>query len=243
VSERLADETERLYEVFGRVPRPPRVEGCAHCVAPDEDRPLLEGPVRTLDVDVLRRYATDALLLWGGVPELRYFLPRLLELAAENEFDWPDAEIVFGKLGRGRFLEWPDDDERAAVHAFLNRWWESTVDHDEPWPTAGTVLCSLSLTGVDLVPFLARWARLESAGSVRNLHEFVTREVTWPAAGPKPLNPFWDKETASYRETFTWLTDGRALSAVEKAFERETDEEALSLLDEIHSVLVPHARH
>jgi hypothetical protein len=50
------------------------------------------------------------------------------------------------------------------------------------------VQCSLSLTGVGLVPFLDRWARLESAGAVRNLHEFVTGEVTRPVAGPKPLN-------------------------------------------------------
>jgi hypothetical protein len=241
VSGRLADEIEALYEVFGRVPRPLRVEGCAHCVAPDEDRPLLAGPVRDLEPDVLQRYATDALLLWGGVPEFRYFLPRVLELGAEDEFEFgfPDAEIVIGKLGLAGWTEW-DDDERAAISAFLTRWWETTVVDDDPWPGAGTVLCSLGRTGTDLVPFLDRWERLESTGAIRNLHEFVMKEMTWPPSGPKLRNPFWEKESAGYREVVAWLTDGRALAGVERAFENESRDEPLALLDEIHSVLGPH---
>ncbi|TDD74320.1 hypothetical protein E1293_29585 [Actinomadura darangshiensis] len=236
MAERMSGEIEGLYEVFGQVPRPLKVEGCAHCVAPDEDRPLLEGPVRGLSVDVLRRYATEALILWGGVPEFRYFLPRLLELAAENEFNWPDPEIVFGKLGRGRWTEWSDP-ERAAVRAFLTRWWETKVDDEDAWPDIGAVLCSLGLTGIDLVPFLDRWGRLGSSGAIRNLHEFVTTGVTWRTAGPKLGNPFWEKETASYRDVIAWLTDGRALTAVEQAFLAETQEEMLTLLDETHSAL------
>jgi hypothetical protein len=232
----MSVETERLYEVFGRVPRPLKVEGCAHCVAPDEDRPLLEGPVRSLSVDVLRRYATDALLLWGGVPEFRYFLPRLLELAADNEFDWPDPEIVFSKLGRGRWTEWSDD-ERAVISAFLTRWWETRVDDDCPCPDIGTVLCSLGLTGIELVPFLDRWGRLETTGAIINLHEFVTTGVTWPTTGPKLRNPFWEEETTAYRDVVAWLADGRALAAVEQCFHNETREETLALLDEAHLLL------
>ncbi|MFI0357305.1 hypothetical protein [Actinomadura sp. 9N407] len=240
MTEHLEGEIEALYEVFGRVPRPLRVEGCAHCVAADEDRPLLAGPVRDLEPDVLQRYATEALLLWGDVPELRYFLPRLLEIGAGDgfEFGFPDPEIVFGKLGLARWTEW-DDDERAAISALLTRWWELTVVDGDPWPSAGTVLCSLGRTGVDLVPFLDRWERLESTGAIRNLHEFVMEEMTWPSSGPKLRNPFWEKESAAYQETVAWLTDGRALAAVERAFQNESQDEPLTLLDEIHSVLGP----
>jgi hypothetical protein len=241
VTGRLAGEIEALYEVFGRVPRPLRVEGCTHCVARDEDRPLLAGPVRELDPDVLQRYATEALLLWGDVPEFRYFLPRLLELGAEDgfTFGFPDPEIVFGKLGLARWTEW-DDDERAVVRAFLTRWWETTVVDDDPWPRAGTVLCGLGRTGVDLIPFLEKWELLESAGAIFNLHEFVMQEMTWPASGPKLRNPFWEKESAAYGQVVAWLTGGRALAAVERAFLAESRDEPLALLDEIHSVLKPH---
>lgn len=229
-------EVERLYEVFAQVPRPLKVEGCAHCVAPDEDRPLLAGPVRSLGVDVLRRYATDALILWGDVPQFRYFLPRLLELAADNEFDWPNPEVVFSKLSRGGWTEWAAD-ERVAISAFLARWWEVKVADDCSFPDIGSVLCSLGLTGITLVPFLDRWGRLESTGAIRNLHEFVTIGVEWPTTGPTLRNPFWEEECAGHQDVVAWLADGRALAAVERAIHHETREEMLTLLGETRSLL------
>ncbi|MFD0856352.1 hypothetical protein ACFQ07_29195, partial [Actinomadura adrarensis] len=214
MSERLTAEIDRLYEVFGRVPRPLRMEGCSHCVEPDEDRPLLETPLRSLDEDTLRRYATDALYLWGDVDDLRYFLPRLLELAAEDEFNFPDPEIVFRKLSAGEFQTWADD-ERDAVHAFLARWWETRLEDDDPCPCIETVLCSLGLTRVDLAPFLEHWERLDSEGAIRNLHDFVIEDVTWrpsgPAGGgPKLRNGYWEFGPDGHQAVITWLTGGPA---------------------------------
>ncbi|MGH3376898.1 MAG: hypothetical protein ACRDP6_19390 [Actinoallomurus sp.] len=60
--------------------------GCPHCVDQEEDRPLLDRPLRSLSPEALSRYAAKALSTWGGVEEFRYFAPRLIECAAADEF-------------------------------------------------------------------------------------------------------------------------------------------------------------
>jgi hypothetical protein len=219
---------ERLYAVFGRVPRPERVEGCPHCVAPDEDRPLLEGPVRSLEPAVLERYAAKALTTWGGVAEFRYFLPRLLECAAADAFVHPDPQIVFGKLATAGWRRWPAE-ERAAVTEFLTAWWDATLARHPVRPDAATVLCCLAATGADLDPFLDRWAALDGLAAVRHLHAFVYEEVRWTAR--VRLGGFWDVRGAA--RVLAWLTGGAAAEAVRRAFEVETGEEALELLADL----------
>jgi hypothetical protein len=222
---------EGLYAAFAGVPRPVRVAGCPHCVAPDEDRPLLDRPLRSIEAGALARYAAKALNTWGDVADFRYFVPRLLECAAADAFGYPDPPIVFGKLASAGWRRWAPD-ERAAIEAFLGDWWAGTLDRFPSTPPAGTVLCCLGLAGVDLDPFLEHWGRLATVAAVRHLHEFVTYEVRWP---DRLADAFWDRVAAA--PVIAWLTGGRAAAAVEAAFDAAADEDVLRLLDEIHPAL------
>ncbi|TDB83254.1 hypothetical protein E1264_29175 [Actinomadura sp. KC216] len=111
---------EDLYAAFEDVPRPVDLEGCPCCVDPDDGRPLLARPLRDLTGADLRRYAAKVLNTWGGPEDFHYFAPRLLELAADDAFDWPDVEIVFSKFSRVGWLDWP---QRDAITGFLNSFW------------------------------------------------------------------------------------------------------------------------
>jgi hypothetical protein len=225
---------EGLYAAFGHVRRPARVPGCPHCVAPEEDRPLLDRPVRALPPDDLARYAAKAISTWGGAEEFRYFLPRLLECAAADAFGYPDPAVVFGKLAVAGWHDWPAD-ERAAIEAFLTAWWADTLDRYPAAPGAGTVLCCLGAARADLTPFLDHWGALPAADAVRHLHEFVLYGVEW-TRGPRLADAFWDRGSVAHRQVLTWLTGG-ATVAVETAFDAETREDVLGLLEQIHSVL------
>jgi hypothetical protein len=226
---------DAVYAAFGHVRRPVRVAGCPHCVAPDEDRPLLDRPVRSLPADDLARYAAKALTTWGGVEDFRYFLPRLLDCARSGAFGYPDPEIVFGKLALAGWHDWAAR-ERAAIGALLTAWWTDTLERHPAQPPIGTVLCCLGATGVDLDPFLDRWGRLRTADEVRHLHEFVLEEVRW-MDGPRLTDAFWDRKGAAHGQVVAWLTGGRAAAAVEAAFAAETREDVLELLDVIHPAL------
>lgn len=224
-----------LYQAFEHVRRPGRVRGCPHCVAPEEDRPLLDRPVRSIEADALARYAAKALSTWGDTSDFRYFAPRLLECAAADAFGYPDPSVVFGKLVTAGWLDWPAG-ERAAVEAFLAEWWTGTLRQYPSRPGVGTVLCSLGSTRIDLAPFLDRWGRLETVDAIRHLHELVFHDVEWGVES-RLKDAFWDRSGPGHRQLIRWLTGGDAATAVEVAFAAETREDVLQLLDDIHPAL------
>ncbi|RJL22821.1 hypothetical protein [Bailinhaonella thermotolerans] len=215
----------RLYDVFARVPRPARVPGCPHCAGPGEDRRLLDGPVAAIGAGDLARYAAKALTTWGGEAEFRYFLPRLLECAAADAFGYPDPEIVFGRLAAAGWAEWPGE-ERAAVTAFLDAWWDETLRRHPSSPGIGTVLCSLAATGLDLGPRLRALRPLATEAAIAHLHDLATEELS----GGRLTNPFWDRSSPGHAVVLAWLTGGPAAEAAEAAFARETREPVLELL-------------
>ncbi|MFG2087082.1 hypothetical protein [Spirillospora sp. NPDC048824] len=224
-----------LYAAFADVPRPAELHGCPCCVAADEGRPLLAAPLRDLTAEDLARYAAKALNTWGGPQEFRYFTPRLLELAADDAFGWPDAEIVFIKLGEAGWRDWP---QRDAIVDFLHAYWTRTLASFPGCPSADTALCALGGAGPDMEPFLDEWGRLTSEQAIRHLHEFVSLDMVWRHGRPRLGNAFWDTSSRAYRQVIAWLTGGPAAEAVDAAFARTEDEAVLRLLAEIDSRLI-----
>jgi hypothetical protein len=115
-------------------------------------------------------------------------------------------------------------------------WWADTLDRYPAEPGAETVLCCLGAVRTDLTPFLDRWGALTGAAAVRHLREFVLYGVEW-TRGARLADAFWDRKGAAHRQVLAWLTGGGAATAVEAAFEAETREDVLGLLEEIHCVL------
>ncbi|MFD0683608.1 hypothetical protein [Actinomadura fibrosa] len=222
-----------LYAAFADVTRPSSLDGCPCCVAPGEDRPLLDRPLRDLTPDDLGRYAAKALNTWGGPDDLRYFAPRLLELAAADDLD---AEPICLKLAQAGWRDWP---QRDAVTAFLDAFWSRTLARFPSRPSAGTALCALGGAAADLAPRLSAWGRLDSTTAIRHLHAFTTDELTWRRGRPRLLNAFWDDTGVAYEQVVAWLTGGDAAEAVRDAFERTDDEEILDLLIRTEERLTP----
>ncbi|MEV5826555.1 hypothetical protein AB0L25_13350 [Spirillospora sp. NPDC052242] len=226
------DPYTELYAAFAGVPRPAALDGCPCCVGPDEGRRLLARPPRALGPDELSRFAAKALNTWGGPEDVRYFAPRLLELAAEDAFVRPDVEVVFGKLAGAGWRDWPEAD---AVAGFLAGFWTRTLARFPSRPRAGTALCALAATGLDLAPFLAAWAEAAAradGAAVRHLHEFARDDLVWRRGG-RGLGGYWTDDRAAV----AWLTGGPAGAAVESAFARTDDAGLLELLAETHGLL------
>ncbi|QKG24014.1 hypothetical protein [Actinomadura verrucosospora] len=220
-----------LYAAFTDVPRPARVHGCPCCVADGEDRPLLARPPRDLAAGDLARYAAKALNTWGDEDDLRYFAPRLLELAADDAFAYPDPEIVFGKLARAGWERWP---QRDAVAAFLDAFWtRSLAAHPGPLRIR-TALCALGCASADVSPQLTEWSRLPSGAAIRHLHDFATEDLAWKRGR---LVPRIACQGRPYEQVVAWLSEGAAARAVGDAFERADDEDTLAVLTRIDSAL------
>lgn len=230
----FAGAVERLYAAFAGVARPVRVEGCPHCVDPRAADPLLSRPLRDLAAADLAAYGAKALSTWGSVDDFRYFAPRLLELAADDAFGWPDMEIVFTKLADAQWWHWP---QRDAVAEFLAAFWSRTQEDYPAHPAIGQTLCALGCTGADMTPYLAEWEGLTGEPALRHLHEFATSELTWKRGRPRLSNTFWDPAGEPHRQVVAWLTEGPALAALNAAFARTGREDLLPLFAETEQAL------
>ncbi|MFB9902552.1 hypothetical protein [Allokutzneria oryzae] len=135
-----AEAVERLYQVFGRYPLRAVVEGCPHCVGPEDHATLRAAPLRVLTSAQLKRFAAKAMTTWGDEDDFRHFLPRLLELG--------DLDGLGGKLRHANWSQWPAD-ERAAVDGFLSELWRERLDVP--------LLDELAVIYDDIEPFLVVW--------------------------------------------------------------------------------------
>jgi hypothetical protein len=148
-----ADEAWRvaltaLYEMT-RADAPPEA------VVPRED-----APERLMD-----HYGFRALTSVGDERDLRWFLPRLVELLAVEPSRIADPRIVAEKTVMAGFDGWPEE-ERATVRAAFLALWRLWLDGGRPWrrpwhePLSGRVLGpdeilpGLAALGIDIAPLV-----------------------------------------------------------------------------------------
>ncbi|MDP9402538.1 MAG: hypothetical protein M3P85_04225 [Actinomycetota bacterium] len=113
MSAELQRAFEDLYGAFA-FPRPAWFEGCECCwggpatiliadthAAPGSVRVPAPGgrrPLRELSSDEIRAVAAEVPLTAGTMEVFKHYMPRIFEIAAEDGFDWPDLEVVVGRL-------------------------------------------------------------------------------------------------------------------------------------------------
>lgn len=125
----LESIVEEAYGVFGRyrITTPTlTVCHCNCCMTVGIERELIKTPLREIPSDVLAEY-TNSAHGWDDGPiarEMRYFLPRYLELIARD--DPPDnmgIDICLRRLGSAKWREkWPDDEVQ-----LLDRFFEAIL--------------------------------------------------------------------------------------------------------------------
>jgi hypothetical protein len=228
----LEEAAERLYDAFGDVPRPQRVEGCPHCTGPDEDLPLVGRPLRELSAQDLSRYAFKAMSTWGTAEDFRYFAPRVLDLTAAGAMAWPGFEVVCAKLSQAGLHTWT---QQPAVEEFLRAFWTATLRQFPASVPVSEVAGGIAVVARDISPYLAEWERLDTAAYVRNLREVAESELN-------SLRPGWrlaeaGAVTESAGRLRQWLTTGAAADAVIARALQTDDEELLDQLTQAHDAL------
>lgn len=189
---------DALYRAFAAHRRPTSLRACACCwegspvpgspgvvlaPVPGADRPL-----RTLEAEVVGRVAAKVPHTGGSPAVLLHYLPRLLELAAEDRLCHPDVELAFGRvaLAGGPLAGWPEP-ERTALRCFFAAFWSRRLaaGAEDPNPDIDGSLCALGLATGDVTPYLEEWLRFEHRLAAQHLLAFLERNVggRWPRAG------------------------------------------------------------
>jgi hypothetical protein len=233
----LETAVDRLYVAFAGEPRPADIEACPCCVSRDQVEALL-GPedLRTLPADVVADYAAHAMTTVGSASDFRYFLPRLLQLAVTDGFDWPDLEIAVGRLRLAGWTAWPADQQRA-VRDVLWALWTQTLGQHPSDPDADAVLCAIGNAEPDISGYLAFWASSLGTGEAAPaLH--LSDLISWSARVEngrwRLLNGFWEHRDGQVAD---WLAAHSTRAAVRAGFDAATSEPALAALADIDALL------
>jgi hypothetical protein len=195
----LEQATKNLYAVFAVYPFRPNMPCCIpHCFEQHEIDALGAQPLCQLSGQDLSSFGFSLLLTCGEVEDLKYFLPRLLELVAAHQTNWVDEELILGKLHCAEFSSWSDP-ERQAVHEFLQAWWQLEVSsRAETLQTSFAALCA---SGESVLPYLKIWRGLESEMATLALSEFILQTYTQVLIGKK-FNGFIQKNVVPELQEF-----------------------------------------
>ena len=123
----LREIVEEAYRVFADAPVGPMPQVCLCPVCFDGDtalaRRLVTTPLRDIPADLLAAYTNSA---HGWCDEMRYFLPRYLDLLARGEVPgWNGPEYVLSRLSLVPWREtWP-----AAEREALERFFDTLLEH------------------------------------------------------------------------------------------------------------------
>ena len=164
----------RAYDVFGAYTPPTQpLDVCTLCCMDEElEREMRAVPLRKLKRLHFYEYSTGAKSVDGQpADEVKYLLPRLLELLAAGEETHHSIELALDRVGRC-----PADtfsaEEKAVLDAFMlacfdaclrGEWAAEEIWHELEDPLALLVMADYA--GLALAPLLQHWTRHESPQS------------------------------------------------------------------------------
>jgi hypothetical protein len=205
-----------VYRAFSGYVRPASFEACACCWAgepldADDGRngrgsvrvaaPGGGMPLRSLTATDLANVAADIPLTAGTLEVRKHYLPRILELAVNEGFDWPDLEVVFYRLnddervGSSPWTAWPTAEQTALRRFFRALWLHriEEVDADDDGHRVDDALCAIGVVETDLGWYLDAWTSSTSPASVRNLRAFLVLNDEDLAKG-ELWNAYWEAD-------------------------------------------------
>jgi hypothetical protein len=219
----LRKAVDRLYEVFAAYPLHDSTDPCPHCFTAADEQRLHARPLPELTADELREFATSALTTWGGVADLKHFLPRILELGAYDGFDFPDLEILYQKLDLAGYTTWPEQ-ETAALRDFVRAHWLAAL-YGQAADSAETALEAIMLIEPDVASYLNIWEHLDDPVALEQLTEFVENNQQEIVARQRLKNAYLhDRGRTGQAQTIDWLIYGGLLRTQQHRFENDNTE-------------------
>ncbi len=223
---KLDSALENLYSVFSKYCFNAQMPCCIpHCMDQLELDILGQKALRDLTAKELQPFASHVLLTCGESKDFQFVLPRLLELVAQHQWEFPDYETILGKLSSADWFNWQLE-EKEAIEVFLQTWWQLELQQNNDPETVFAAICCTQINPRD---FLVLWRDVQPV----TLASFVNRHLTMIALG-KGFNSFVPKNVIP--SILQFLQEPETRIAFEKAFyqvSNAVDLEALSLAEQL----------
>ncbi len=231
----LSRAIERTYDVFGGYDGPSGLEFCEHCHETACAPALRDTDLRDLDAAQVR------CVTYAASPEssidLRYVLPRLLELLPAGEPLEP--EVVLSQPVAAAWRDWPEP-EQEALDAYAVAYWDSVLAEFPGVVRAEDALCGLALLTGELTPYLATWTDDVQAPAIRHCARIINTELAESLATLRPMQlsgPYWADCRDAHGQALAWLLAQGRLATFEAAAHADDDPDTVAELSHAFEVL------
>jgi hypothetical protein len=211
----LRQAVDRLYAVFSDYRSPSYcLNVCLACCMDEAlEKEMRQLPLRQISTRHFYEYNNSAKDVPQPVREIKYLLPRMLELLAEGAELHHSREIYLSRLGNceaGAF----STEEYEAIAAFAMAWFVERLSQ-HPWQSGEgyggdeifECLLMLDIGGIDLLPLLEHWLKDELVGAT--LHYVSAGFYGFWQQDQRITNAFAGDRLAFQDVMKTWLTDDK----------------------------------
>jgi hypothetical protein len=195
--DRLQSSIARLYVAFEAVPRPRHIDGCPCCIGEKNIDKLLESELADISPKDMSPYAASAFLTVGGVADYLYFLPRILDISATDEFWWPDPEVTARAISSSGIEQWSTK-QLDALADYLESMIATAIERGEYHKIDGW-MCAIARMGLSVHPYLA----MIEAAPQAVLGYFDDNATCLPKG--RLCNPFWDLPCEEHDVIVNWF--------------------------------------
>jgi hypothetical protein len=180
------------------------------CMDAALERQMREWPLRELTIRHFYEYNTSAKGNIQPAGEIKYFVPRMLELLVQRQQLHHSTELFMDRLGRCEADVFTQR-ERSALQAFALahfalglEQWPITQDTAFMGEDAFTILLMWNIGGLDIAPLLDHWLQCDSPSSA--LHYVEASYWNYWGSGRVLGNAFARDRSSYLGQMKAWLT-------------------------------------
>lgn len=173
----LQDIVSKSYQVFKKYMATIPLDACtACCLTKNQESELVSLSVHDIPFELLYDYNTAAKTKKPSIHEFKHFLPRFLELTADQKFLHHSAELVLSRFHYYDTNEWTGE-EKELMQNFGQAYFSQclTIYPLPELETIDSILIMLSETKINIESLLTSWTGFQSKESVLHFNDLVIR--------------------------------------------------------------------
>ncbi len=207
------------YELFSKYKITSNLDVCSCCVSEEEQADLIKTPLEKISLKLLSVYNNSAMAEMINKNELKYFLPRILELIAEFKFPSHSVEITLNRIEYISSENWSIE-EMIFLKRFMKSFFKNCllIYPFNDFEKLCSVVIMFSKTNFDITSIVREWEKTSGLEALMHFIETIETEIKIARLGKLKIdNPFADERMEFFAQ---WLQDNETIKLFKEKIEK-----------------------